>query len=130
MWNRFVVWLTNYSLSRSDLTLKQRNEIIIHILDNLQGLPISGIIKVNDEGEVLLNGRSLDLDKVRQLRESAMLALDNQAIKIVNQEVLYAAIVGGLHKATSDNDLYFYRAAIWFGQQVEMQLKILAQRIE
>lgn len=130
MWNRFVVWITNYSLSRSKLSLKQRNEIVIHILDNLRGLVISGIITINDEGEVLLNGRSLDLDKLRQLRESAINALDNQAIKIINQEILYAAVVGGLHKATTPEDLYFYRAAIWVSQQMDSQLKILAQRTE
>lgn len=130
MWNRFTVWITNYSLSKSDLSLKQRNEIIIHILDNLQSLPIHGIITRNEDGEVLLSGKSLDFDKLRQLKESAIIALDNQAFKVVSQEVLYASVVGGLHKAISDNDLYFYRAAIWFSQQLENQLKILAQRTE
>lgn len=130
MWNRFIVWLTNYSLSRSTLTLEQRNKIIIHIISSLHALPISGIITVNEEEEVLLSGRPLDFDKLRHLRESSIAALDNQAFKIINQEVLYAAVVGGLHKATTPEDLYFYRAAIWFGQQVQAQLRILAQRTD
>lgn len=130
MWNRFVVWLTNYSLSRRNLSLKERNEIVRHILDNLQSLPLAGIISTNEGGEVLLNGEELDIEKIRVLKESARVVLENQAFKIINQEVLYLSVIKGLHQATSDNDLYFYRAAIWFGQQFEIQLKILAQRTE
>ena len=129
MWNRFVVWITNYSLSHSRLSLEQRNNIVTHILDSLRALPISSIIMVKD-GEMMLNGRSLDFDKIAQLKESASVALDNQALKIVLNEVLYTAVVGGLHKAVISEDLYFYRAAIWFGQKLEDQLKILAQRQE
>lgn len=99
-------------------------------MDNLQSLPISSIITTNEEGEILLNGSSLDIEKIRLLRESARIALDNPALKIINQEVLFIAVTGGLHKAVTPEDLYFYRAAIWFGQQLESQLKILAQRTD
>lgn len=130
MWNRFVVWLIRRSLAKNDLTLQQRNEIITYILTNLHALPLHGIITTNTEGEILIEGRSLNVEKVIQLREAARIALDNKALKIVHQEVLYAAVVGGLHKGKSDLDLLFYRAAIWFGQQLEVQLKILAQQMD
>lgn len=130
MWNRFVVWLTNYSLSKSDLSLEQRNNIIKHILGSLQTLPISGIITTNTDGEILISGRSLDIEKAVELREAAKVVLSNKAFKLVNREVLYVAVVGGLHKSKSDIDLYFYKAAIWFGQQFEIQLRILAQQAE
>ncbi len=130
MLNKFTTWLVNYCLSKNSLSLEERNSIVIHILENLHALPINGIISTNDEGEILLNGRSLSIEQIRQLRESARLALDNAALKVINEQVLYASVVGGLHKAISPEDLYFYRAAIWFSQQLEAQLKILAQREE
>lgn len=130
MWNRFVVWLTNFSLAKSNLTLEQRNRIISQIMSNLQALPIHGIISTNEDGEILIGGRSLEIDKLRQIREAAIVALDNKALSIVDQEVLYAAVVGGLHKATKPEDLYFFRAAIWVMQQREFQLRTLAQRTE
>lgn len=129
MLNKLGIQLIRWFLGR-DLTLDQRNEIVIHILDSLSALPISSIISVNDEGEILINGSSLDIEKMRLLRESARVALDNPAMKLINHEVQYAAIVGGIHKAMTNEDLYFYRAAIWFCQQQQIQLNILAQRIQ
>jgi hypothetical protein len=127
MLNKVAIQLVQWLMGR-DLTLVQRNKIVINILDNLVGLPISGIISVNDEGEILINGRSLEIEQVKLLRESARLALENTALKIVNQEVQYAAIVGGIHKCIMPEDLYFYRAALWCSQQQKIQLEILAQQ--
>ncbi len=117
-------------LSNPNLPIEDRNILIKHIMVDLKNVPLSSIITTNEAGEVLLNGSSLDIEKAKQLREAARIAVDNIALKVVTHEVLYTAVVGGLHKATSPEDLYFYRAAIWFGQQLEAQLKILAQRTE
>lgn len=130
MWKRFVVWIIRYALSRSRFSLVERNEIMTHILDNLRASPIRSIITTNEGGEILLNGRSLDIKKIKLLRESARLALENPALKLINEQVLFIAVTGGLHKAIIPEDLYFYRAAIWSSQQIEAQLKILAQRTE
>lgn len=127
MWNKLAVWLTSYSLTRSDLSLEQRNKIVNHIMASLHALPINGIITTNENGEMLISGRLLNIERAKQLKESARAVLDNQAFKVVNQEVLYVSVVGGLHKSTRPEDLYFYKTAIWFGQQLESQLKILAQ---
>ncbi len=129
MLNRFAIWLIEQTLKDS-LSLEEKNRLIAHILTNLHALPISSIITTNEAGEILLNGSSLSLEKVRLLRESARTALSNPALKIINQEVLFSAVTGGLHKAITPEDLYFYRAAIWFSQQLEAQLKILAQITE
>lgn len=130
MINRLSVKLVNWLLNKSNLTLEQRNSIVRHILTNLHGLPIASIISVGESGEILINNSPLDLEKAKQLRESAKIALDNLSLRLVSQEVLFTAIVGGLHKATNPEDLYFYRVAIWYGQQLEAQLKILAQRTD
>ncbi len=129
MLNNLGIRLVKFLLGR-DLTLNQRNSLIVHILDDLGALPIHGIISTSDDGEILINGRSLDIEKAKQLRESARIVLDSVAFKVVNQEVSYSAVVGGVHKAVLSEDMYFYRSAIWFGQQFEKMLKMLAQREE
>lgn len=122
--------MTTVLLRKRNLSVKEKNSLIVHIMDNLQSLPISSIISTNEEGETLLNGRSLDLEKAQQLRESARQALDNVALKVVNHEVLYTAVTMGVHKVQEPVELLFARAAIWYGQQQEVHLKILAQRTE
>lgn len=129
MLNKLGLKLVSFLFKRN-LTLEQRNELITYIMKDLGSLPIHGIITTSDTGELLIGGSSLDIAKAKQLRESARVALDNVAMKVITQEVLYQAVVGGLHKSRNDFDLYFYRAAIWFGQQQEAHLKVLAQREE
>lgn len=130
MLNKICVGLVNYLLSKSNLTLAQRNSVVVHILDSLQGLPLASIITVNELGETLINGSPLDMEKAKQLKESARVALDNIALKVINQQVVFQAVTGGVHNAVTPEHLYFYRAAIWFSQQAEAQLKLLAQRSE
>ncbi len=129
MLNKLSIRLVKWLLGR-DLDLDQRNVLVVHILDNLGALPIHGIISTSDEGEILLNGSSLDIEKLLLLRESARTALDNPALKIVNHEVEYIAVVNGVHKAQTPYDLIFYKAALWYGQQQKLQLSILAQRTQ
>lgn len=126
MFNRFAIRLVKFLMSR-DLTVEERNSLVINILDNLDVLPIHGIIDYNSEGELLLSGRSLDIEKVTQLREASRTALNNVALKLVSDEVLFTAITQGVHKVENPLQMLFYRAAIWYSQQQQEFLKKLAQ---
>jgi len=129
MWNRLAVSMANYALARSNLTIEQRNSLTMHIMDGIGALPFNDIIYVSDEG-LVINNRSLSVDEMRQLRESAGAALNNQALTLIRQQATYEAITLGVHKVQSEKELLFARAAIWFGSVVEAKLKILAQRSE
>lgn len=115
-------------IKSKDLTIQERNLCTGIILDRLEALPLASIITIDESGTTLIHGQALDIDKARMLYEAASAALDNKAEKLIDQQVLWAAITGGLHNGDSPEKLLFYRAAIWFGQQREAQLKILAQR--
>ncbi len=129
MFNNIALKLVKILLNKS-LTYTQRNELSNIILDNLDALPIRGIINVNDEGEILINGRSLDLEKAIQIREASRVALENKALQIVTEQVIYTAIVNGINKAITPEQMTFNKAAVWFGQEQEKLLKILAQRTQ
>lgn len=126
---KFIVKFIGWALKRN-LSLKERNEIVMHILDNLGALPLSAIIQVSDDGSMLINNRSLDAEKALQLRESAKNALNNQAFILINQQVMYEALIHGGLKSLDVNGLMFTRAAVWWGQRLEDHLKILAQEQE
>lgn len=126
MWNKFAVWLTNHALKKADLSIEQRNKIVIHILISVQALPIYDIISTNDDGTMLINGVPLDVEKAKQLRESAKAALNNVSLKVINQQTLFTAVALGVHTVESEKQMLFSRAAIWFGQQQEKHLKTLA----
>lgn len=118
------MWL----LKSSNITLEDRNTLTTAILDKLTILPMYDIIKVNENGQLLINNRIVDLEKAKLLRESAMAALNNQSLKAVHEQVLFNAITMGVHNVITPDQMFFSRAAIWYSQQEIAILKTLAQQ--
>lgn len=124
---RFLVKFALGVLRRSDLTVAEQTACLGAVLGKLEALPIKEIIGQTDEG-ITINGMPLTIDKIKTLRESALAALENQALNIVGEQVVWTAIQRGIHNADTPEKLYFYRAAIWFGEQLKAHLRILAQQ--
>ena len=112
MLNKIAIKLVKWLMTR-DLTLDQRNSLVINILDNLGALPIYDIIDVSNTGQILIDGRELDIEKARILREGAKIVIDNPAFKITNERVLYQAVTMGVHNVENPSQMLFARAAIW-----------------
>jgi hypothetical protein len=126
MLRKLAVRLTNYLLARADLSVEQRNSLIVHIMDATKALPLNDMIAYSDEGELLINGRTVSVEKGMQLRESAKAALENQALNIITTQVAWLAVTLGVHKLQGVNDQYFMRTALWWGQRQQECLKLLA----
>lgn len=107
-------------------TLEERVELSTAILDTLSALPLRAIIEDSEQG-ILINGKLADLETLKVLRDSAHQALANKALDFIGQQVEFIAVQRGVHQATKPEDLYFYRAALWFSQQLKQHLRILAQ---
>lgn len=127
MWGSIATKLAIFALKSARLPVKDRNLLTACILDRLAALPLRDIIHVNEEGNLLVNGRPVDVETARQLRESARGALTSTAFKFIRQQVAFQAINIGVHKAEDELQMFFGRAAIWWGQQEEIQLRLLAQ---
>lgn len=121
MWLKLAKWFL-----KRDWTLEERVELSTAILDNLSALPLRAIIQDSEQG-ILINGKLADLPTLQTLRESAHQALSNKALDFIGQQVEFIAVQRGVHQATKPEDLYFYRAALWFSQQLKEHLQILAQ---
>lgn len=129
MWGRLAARMTVRLLKSARLSVADRNLLTAVMLDTLQALPLHEIINSDEQtGELMVQGRPLDIEKSRQLMTSAELALRNQALNLVREQVVYEAFVGSAIKARTTDDLTFYRAALWWGQQIEKYLRLLAQR--
>lgn len=117
-----------YLLKISNIGIEERNILTTAILDKLVALPIYDIIRLNDNGTLLIDNQEIDLEKAKILRESAISALRNQALKAVHDQVLFKAVNLGVHNVEKPEQMFFSRASIWFGQQEILFLKILAQQ--
>lgn len=108
-----------------DLTLEERNLCTDAILTGLEALPLRDIITSSTEG-VLINGKAVDIGVLRTLRDSAIQALDNRALNFIGEQVVWLAVQNAVHKGDTPEKIHFYRAAIWFNEQLRAHLQILA----
>lgn len=121
-----VVRLTLWLLHGRRLNIVERNALSTAILEQLEALPIRGIITNSDEG-LLINGKPVEVEKMRTLRESAIAALDNQALNLIGDQIRWVATERLLHKVIVPEDIYYYRAALWAIEQLRAHLQTLAQ---
>jgi hypothetical protein len=119
---KFTAWLL-----KKDLSLKNRSILLSAVLKSSGVLPIYNIITSNDQGSLFINGNQVDMDKAIQLRESARGALNNQARKLVKEQVRYLAVTQGIHNANTFEQLFFSKAAIWLENEENKILEALAQ---
>lgn len=126
MFSNIITYLVIKLLRSSNLSLQNRTSLTTALLDKLNALPATDILKFTSEG-ILVNDKMLDLEGARLLRESARATLDSQARKFVQEQVNLRAVVLGVHNGDTPDKLMFSRAAIWQSQQAEELLKMLAQ---
>lgn len=123
---RWLIKLISGWLKGTDLSIEERTLLSQAVLKQLGALPIHDVIKV-EKGSLYVNGRLVDEDLRMKLRESARGLLSNQAFQYVRNQVLFGAITHGIHKGGSDIALLFSRAAIWYGQQEDININLLAE---
>ncbi len=107
-----------------------KDKLVVHILDYLQAIPLHAIVSTNEDGELTISGKTIDIEKARQLQAHARSALDNKALTLIREQVVYESYAGAATKAATGEDLTFYRAALWWAQEVEKHLKVLAGKEE
>jgi len=118
-------WLVKWLLGNA--TVEERTLYTALLLDRLGALPLSDILYQDEAGTLLIGGRPVDIEKARLLRNAARNALDNAALVLIREQVAYQASVLGSTKAQTPTDLLFARAALWWVQEVEKKLRLLAQ---
>lgn len=126
MFGKVAVKLARWVLRRTNLSIEDRNLLTTCILDTLGALPIRDMIIMNPNGQILVNEKQLTVEGARALRDGAITALKNPTLKLIHDQVAFAAIASGVHKQETERQSFFMRAALWYGQQEIELLNLLA----
>lgn len=126
MLERVAIKLAIKLLKMTTLSVESRNLLTSQVLETLGAVPIRDTISISTSGEILVNGVPPDYDVFLKLREGAQLALENTAMQLVWNQVRYTSLVGSATQGSTPTDIYFYRVAIWIGEQERNWLRILA----
>ena len=113
-------------LKSSALSVEDKNLLINVLLERLNAFPATSIIQQRNDGRLLINGQLVDVEKARQLREGALSLLQSSVRKLIKDQVAFIAVKKGVHEGTSPESIMFSKVAIWWGNEEEELLKLLA----
>lgn len=123
---RLVTRITIWLLKSSHLSNEERQLLTSALLDKLGALPLHATIVVDEAGQFFVNGKQLDLDTARKLRESARSMMNNFARRFVREQVKYMAINIGVHQNTSPDQGLFAKTALYnFQEEDELYRKFI-----
>lgn len=126
MLSNLVTKLVIFVLRHKRLSIEDHGLLTTSILNKLSALPLRDMICTDDNGRLVVNGKVVTMEAAQALRESARSAQTNFALNFVHEQVLYTAVVHGVHKLEKPEQSFFSRAAIWYAEEEKKYLKALA----
>lgn len=130
MLHKFIAKLTIWCLKHATLSPQEKAVVLSAALDSIGALPIRDMISTNESGRLIVNGKPVTVEMVRNLQESARAGLDNIAIRFIRDQIAFMAINIGVHNGDSLDKVMFARTALWNGQQEKLLLEKLAGQSE
>ncbi len=106
------------ALRKISLPQEDRIALTSVLMDKVGVLPIDNVIATTPQG-VMIRGKLLDKESYIGFKESCVALSENVARKVVNEQVRYLAIVEGIHKGLSPDQILFAKTAIWNMQMVD-----------
>ena len=106
---------------------EDKTRIISALLENIDALPIRDAIKFDLEGTLIIRGRKLEIEQAQNLKQSVDVLKDNQARKIIQEQLLYEANKLGLHQGLTPEMIMFAKACVWAIQNEELLLNKLSE---
>lgn len=105
-------------LKRANLSLEDRTALITVLLNKLHTLPLDNTFIV-DQNSVVINGKPLATEQLIVFRDSCIALRDNFAFKVLSEQIRYLATNLGVYKSVSQDELFFYKAALYNLQQFD-----------
>jgi len=118
---KLAIWLLKKQLSLQNKTL-----LINAILKDFAALPLRDIIQVSDTGSFVINGREINYEERNLLKESAKALRDNRVFGLIQDQVLYKAFTFAVNSSIDFNQIYFSKAAVWWGRTEHELIKLLS----
>ena len=126
MLQRAGVRLAKWLLNSGTLSIEDSVSLTTVLLDKLGALPYKDIIYVDEQGRLIVQGQPVNIDEAKALYSSALVALNNKALKYIFEQTKFTAVNHGLNKAETVEQVYFGRTALWAIQNIQKSLEILS----
>lgn len=124
MLGKWATKLAIFLLRHSRIDNESRQLLTTEVLQKLGALPLRARIRLDDAGQIFIDGQKMTLEAARKMRMSSKALLNNFARRIVREQVTYMAINIGVHQNTSPEQGLYAKAALWgFQEEDELYAK-------
>ena len=126
MFSRLGAKLARYLLSAGNLSTEDSVLLTSVILDKLGALPFKEIIGMDENQNLIIKGRPINLEEAKKIRLSAEMATQNTALNLILEQVTFLGVTEGFSKAQTSQQIIWGRAGVWITQNIKSALDTLA----
>lgn len=127
MLSNLITKIALYALKTKRLSGEQKAKVTSALLDNLLTIPITDIIKFEPNGQILIDGKPLDMERAQTFRESCQALHGSMARKVIEEQIKYKAIKMGIHDGLTPDMIVFSKAALWVISEENKLLSTLSR---
>lgn len=123
-----IVKLVEWALNHKSLSEKDRQALLTIILKSVDAVPLRAMITIDENRQILVNGKQVSEEQRESIVNGARSALNNPALALVRENVRFSAInIGYLQNEKADPYReVFYKSALWYAQEEKNVLTELA----
>lgn len=113
------------AFSLRNLSLADKTVLLNAVINRL-AVPLHAIISTDENRRILVQGKPLSIEQTETLHESAVALKDNQARRLIRDQVRFVAVDKGFLQSKDPEAQLFYKAALWFAQEEDALVESLA----
>lgn len=121
--SKIIVWF----ITRQSFTTKDKSFVLNTFMKEAQMLPIHNVIGVNENGQVVISGNVLDIDKSILFKEGCIALQNSNVRKVIHDQLLYEAISMHIHRSNSDEQVLFGKVMIYLLQEEDKLINKIAR---
>lgn len=120
---KLLLWL----LQRRTIASSDRALILNYFLKEINALPVTDIVSFDALGKLRINGKELTVEQAISLKESAVSLQNNQAYRLIKDQITYEALKLGIHTSITLEMVLMSKAALFIQQQEALLISKLSQ---
>ncbi len=127
MWGNIVTKLTIWALKSKSLSGIQKTKVTNELLRNIGAIPLHDVITYDSQGSLIIQGRKIEFEQAEALMMNLEALKNNNARKLIKEQVAFEAIKLGLHQGETPEKILFAKAALWYAEQEQKLIDSLVQ---
>jgi hypothetical protein len=123
MLNKLLLKIIFWVLKNRRFSLEEKGIVTMKLIEKVNALPISSMITFDSMGNMIINGRKLEIEQSINFKQSCLVYKDNYARTFIREQLKYQAIQTGVHQGLTTDMIIFSKAGLWIIEEEDKLLQ-------